>query len=73
MQEGSDRLLFVEPMAAREIQNVDAAELVIRRVGDQSFDGGDAVRVRRLAQNCEQCQRFANEPRLRPKSDGAPV
>ena len=55
MQEGGDRPLFVEPVAAREIQHVDAAELVVRRLGDQPLDGGDAARVRRLAQNGKQC------------------
>jgi hypothetical protein len=51
MQEGGDGLLLVEPVAAREGQNVDAAEVVIRRIGDQPLDDGNAARIRRLAQN----------------------
>src|SRR4029077_5745811 len=73
VQEGGNRLLFVEAAGVAEIEDVDAAELVVWRVVDQPLDGGDAVRVRCLAQNCEQCLRFTHDPRLRSNLAGPPV
>jgi hypothetical protein len=72
MQEGADHSLFVQAALGREIEDVDAAKLVIGSVPNQCFHGSDRVRVGRLPHDAEQAlgARFAQGAKSTSKSGG---
>ncbi len=54
MQECGDDPLLIDPSFRREIERVDAVERRVRGVADQRLDGGDDIRVGRLAKHRKQ-------------------
>ena len=72
VQERGDHSLFVQAALRCEIEDVDAAKFVIRRVPDQCFHGSDRFRVGRLSHDAEQAlgARFAHGAKSTSKSGG---
>jgi len=51
MEECGNDPLVIEPPFRGEIEHVDAVERRVRGVADQCLDGGDDIRVGRLAKH----------------------
>ena len=61
MQEGGDDILLVEMLPRGESEQVDAAQRAVRRLGHETLDGRDGLRIDRLAQYREQALRLARQ------------
>ena len=73
MQERADGALLVKTMAGREIQDIDAAELAVRRLAYVPLDGGGNRGVGRLPQGREQSLCFAHPKSLSQTRAGVPA
>ena len=51
MQKGGDRVLFIDAVLRGEVEDIDAVELVILTVLDETRDRIDHLRVGGLIQN----------------------
>lgn len=66
MQEHRDGTFLVEVLAFGEIERIDAAQAMIRRVAHQTLKGRDRVAIGGLTQDREQGVRVAHAEDLCP-------